>query len=150
MDQFCCLESAPVTTMNTASLPDHAMAFNWRSPNAGILRRALRDRPPILQTVLFATDYEILHGIAADPARPCCVQPREKPHRIAILINEARFRNEPALLHSETVWMEERGHDWEFSNGHLFYYGHALRPGQLTNLLAVYQEVSRQRPSPPA
>ena len=127
------------------STTDQPLASKAPYFGQGILRRALSNRTLISQATVFATDFEILHGIIATPAQPCAVQPRQKPRRIAVLLNEEQFLHDHALHHGRSVWLEDRVHDWEFKNGALFYYGHATTPGHTANLVAIYQEGPRPR-----
>lgn len=86
--------------------------------------------------MLKATDFEILRGVK--PGRRHAPTPlAREPLRVALLINEALFAKEHALEHGVTVMLEDRMHDWDWSNG-LFRYSSTLT--DCGDLVIVYAE----------
>lgn len=87
---------------------------------------------------MYAKDYVILRGIPADGTLAHDL-PRQ-PARVATLMNEAEFLASGGLMkHLETVFFEERHHDWRWDNGQFFYY---TRVSQRSDVVIVYETTS--------
>ncbi len=87
---------------------------------------------------LIAKDYEILRGVEAN-GRKFIPLPR-KPVRVATVIDEELFRRlGGALVHNQTVFLEDRRHDWDWSAGKFRYY---TRVAERADVLVVYELAS--------
>lgn len=75
-------------------------------------------RPPRL----FAKRYEILLKVKVGGLRENAVSLAECPVRVATLIDEQAFLASGELVHNSNVFLEDRHHDWQWSNGQFFYY----------------------------
>lgn len=82
-----------------------------------------------------ATDYVILRGIEANER--ACVPLERKPLRIATIIDGDLFERFPVLDHNETVFLEDRNHDWRHDNGQLRYYS---RIAEKADVVAVFAQ----------
>lgn len=92
----------------------------------------------------FATKYEILRGVSPTSRTPCAAQPSAKPIRVGFLLNESKFVSSGGLIaHHHTVFLEDKGHDWDWRNGALYYYGHAMGLEDVGNIVAVLDEEER-------
>lgn len=86
--------------------------------------------------MLIASDYLILRNLKADDRNHGVALDRE-PIRIATLINEARFESTgAALIHRDTVFLEDRMHDWEYRDGRLRYYARAAAEADVVVVFA--------------
>jgi len=86
--------------------------------------------------MLIATDYEILRNVKAD-GRSIGTPVRGKPVRVATLINEEKFlETGAALIHHQTVFFEDKMHDWDYLNGRLRYY---TRVAEEADVVVVYE-----------
>ncbi|WP_157643861.1 hypothetical protein [Burkholderia ubonensis] len=87
--------------------------------------------------MLIATDYEILRAVPAD-GRSRGIPVARRPVRVATLLNEARFIDAgAALIHHDTVFLEDRIHDWDYRDGHFRYY---TRVAQVADVVLVFAE----------
>lgn len=87
---------------------------------------------------LKAIDYEILRGLRANSLLK--VPLARKPIRVATLIDEAAFEREKLLIHNETVFLEDRFHDWDWADGAFRYY---TRVAESADVLVVYEIESK-------
>lgn len=85
--------------------------------------------------MLRAKRYEILRGLTANGR--IGVPLPEKPIRVATLLDEAVFVNTRILAHHETVFFEDRIHDWDWNNGMFRYYS---RVADVADVVVVYEE----------
>lgn len=80
-----------------------------------------------------AKDFEVLRSI-----KPSGIQkipmPR-KPLCVATLIDEVLFNSGHYLAHNKTVFLEDRYHDWDWSDGQFTYY---TRVTDLADVVVVY------------
>lgn len=98
----------------------------------------------IMKTAKFATRYEILRGVASTGRQPCAVQPKEKPVRVALLLDEKKFLETGGLLkHHSTVFLDDAMHDWDWRRGLFFYHSHALGVEDVGDVLVVYETEER-------
>lgn len=93
-----------------------------------------------MPTQLKAVDFEILRNVVGGST----VALAREPIRVATLIHEADFMKEHLLVHHKTVFLEDRMHDWDWSNGKLRYYS---RVAGLASVLVVYAEESVEMPA---
>lgn len=84
--------------------------------------------------MLKAIDYEILRNIEANGRKK--IPLARKPVRVATLINEDDFLLDQLMIHNQTVFLEDRFHDWDWQNGQLTYY---TRIAQVADVLVVYE-----------
>ena len=95
-------------------------------------------------TMKIATDYVILRGIEANER--ACVPLERKPLRIATIIDGDLFERFPTLDHLQTVFLEDRNHDWRHDNGQLRYYS---RIAEKADVVAVFAQ-EEWKPGPRA
>lgn len=63
----------------------------------------------------FAIDFEVLRGVRSDGRAMCATQPRGKPLHVALLLDEAKFKETGyALHHHQTVFLDDKTHDWDW------------------------------------
>lgn len=55
-----------------------------------------------------------------------------------MLVNGNDLENEN-LKHWYTVFLEDKIHDWDISNGIFYFYGHSSEKGEVIDLLIEYQ-----------
>lgn len=61
--------------------------------------------------------------------------------RVAVLLDEAKFKDTGyALHHHQTVFLDERGHDWDWRDGKFHYYSHAVGLDDKVDVLVVYED----------
>ncbi len=71
--------------------------------------------------MLVATEYEILRGVPVSGLKKTRLE--RKPIRVATIIDEDEFvRSGGVLAHNRSVFLEDRIHDWDWSDGWLRYY----------------------------
>ena len=85
---------------------------------------------------LQAKDYEILRGVQANGRIKLPLA--RQPVRVATLIDEEEFLKDKLLVHNRTVFLEDRFHDWDYSQGQFTYYS---RVAQVADVLVVYELV---------
>lgn len=83
--------------------------------------------------MLKATDYEILRGVK--PSGRINIPLARQPVRVATLIDEHAFIRDQFLVHHRTVFLEDRIHDWDWSDGQFRYY---TRVADVADILVVY------------
>lgn len=90
--------------------------------------------------MLIATNYQILRGLRAN-GRNHGTPVAGKPIRVATLINEAKFKElGGALIHNDTVFLEDRYHDWNYVSGNLLYY---TRVAEVADVVVVFEMETR-------
>lgn len=100
--------------------------------------------------VQIATRYEILRGVSPTGRTPCTAQPSEKPIRIAFILNEKKFvETGGEIKHHDTLFLEDRIHDWDWRNGKLYYYGRALGLEETGDIVAIHEVQEREKDAPP-
>lgn len=88
--------------------------------------------------MLVATEYEILRGVKANCLAK--VELAREPRRIATLLNEEMFNAlKGELRHNENVFLEDRWHDWDWHNGSLRFYSHAVGVDMLADVVVIYE-----------
>lgn len=88
--------------------------------------------------MLIAKDYEILRGVKASGAIK--IPLAREPKRVATLINEGKLKASGGELdHLESVFLDDRFHDWNWSNGFLTYCSHAVRVNDVADVVVVYE-----------
>ena len=92
--------------------------------------------------MLKAIRFEILRGLEANGR--ISVPLAEKPVRVATVLDEAAFNEDHFLIHNQTVFLEDRVHDWSWENGLLRYY---TRIATKADVLVVY-EIKDVDPTP--
>lgn len=93
----------------------------------------------------FATQYEILRGVSPASRTPCKVQPSKTPVRVGLLLNERKFVDSGGLIaHHDTLFLDDRMHDWDWRNGVFFYYGHGLGLGEVGDIVVILEEEERE------
>ena len=85
--------------------------------------------------MLQATRFTILRGLT--PSGTKSIELAEEPIRICTLISEDAFNENHFLIHFETVYFEDRIHDWNWQNGKLRYFA---RMGEARDVIAIYEE----------
>lgn len=86
--------------------------------------------------MLVASQYQIVRGARADSKKVYAFD--REPLRVAILIDEPLFSAMgDALVEGRTVYLQDRLHDWDWSDNAFRYYG---RQGEKMNLLLVFSE----------
>lgn len=92
---------------------------------------------------LRATDYVILKDVQASGRR--MIPMERKPVRVATIVSHEKFEASGHLMiHWETVFFEDRMHDWEWRDGQFRYY---TRIAESADVLIVYAE--EEVPPPP-
>lgn len=87
-----------------------------------------------------ATKYEILRAVSPTSRKPCIAQPSSKPVRVAYLLDEEAFVASGGLLaHHKTVFLEDANHDWMVLDGVFYYFGHAMGPEDVGDIVAVLE-----------
>lgn len=82
-----------------------------------------------------AIDFEILRGVESNGLLR--VPLKRQPVRVATMINEALFEESGhEMWHNRTVFLEDRYHDWDWSDGRLRYYS---RVAEKADVLVVYE-----------
>ena len=85
--------------------------------------------------MLVAKDYEILRDIEANGR--VRIPMERKPVRVATLLDERKFLEKGgALIHLETVFLEDRIHDWDHFKGAFSYY---TRIATRADVVVVYE-----------
>ena len=91
-----------------------------------------------------AKRYVILRNVVRDNLALIALP--EEPEMVMRLLDEERFLQSGAeLLHRGTVFIDDRLHDWQWSNGNLRYYG--PHDGEIS-ILVVYgtETITREQP----
>lgn len=84
--------------------------------------------------MLKAIDFEILRGMKANGL--IRVPLERQPVHVATLLDEDAFNVGFYLVHRKTVFLEDRFHDWDWSDGTLRYY---TRVADVADVLVVYK-----------
>lgn len=84
---------------------------------------------------LVATRYQILDKIPAKSAVRHAVG--EQPIRVATLIDRALFERTGLIRHHQTVFLEDRIHDWDWSKGQFRYY---TRVATEADVVLIFEE----------
>lgn len=92
---------------------------------------------------LVATRYEILKGVRVTSFAVAAKLP-EKPHRVAVLLNPEEFAKTSVMSHGRNVFIDERLHDWDWSNGDFKYYSHAVEVDGVVDVVVVYEAEWRE------
>ena len=94
--------------------------------------------------ILVATEYEILRDVPASSR--LSVPLARTPKRVCTVVDEQRFlASGGAMVHHETVFFEEKNHDWDWQEGRLSYYSRVYESGEKAPaVLVVYQEEYRE------
>jgi hypothetical protein len=70
---------------------------------------------------IFATDYEIVRAMPVNGRHQ--IDMAQKPDRVGTLLDESKFvETGGAMVHNQTVFFEDYGHDWNWTNGKFSYY----------------------------
>lgn len=85
--------------------------------------------------MLIASRFQILDQIPAKGSVRHAVP--EKPIRVATLIRRELFERTGALVHLETVFLEDQHHDWHWANGQFRYF---TRVAEVADVVLVYEE----------
>lgn len=89
----------------------------------------------------FAIDFEVLRGVRSDGRAMCATQPRGKPLHVALLLDEAKFKETGyALHHHQTVFLDDKTHDWDWRNGKFYYYSHAVGLDDQVDIVVIYED----------
>lgn len=83
--------------------------------------------------MLIATDFLFLKDVPGDGSAR--VKLEREPIGVYTVVNEGLFFVKHALVHGQTVFFDDRMHDWNWSDGVLRYY---TRTGSPRNVVAVY------------
>lgn len=84
--------------------------------------------------MLKVTRFEILRDVEAT-GRKALPLP-ERPVRVATIIDESHFLETKIMKHNMNVFLEDRVHDWDWSEGKLWYY---TRVAERADVLIVYE-----------
>lgn len=81
-----------------------------------------------------AKDFKILKNVKADgqikiPLEKC-------PIRVVSLLNKEKFLINNELIHNDTVFYEDRYHDWVWEDGFLIYYS---RISLQSDIIVIYE-----------
>jgi hypothetical protein len=93
--------------------------------------------------IIQAVRFEILRDVEANGRRAVALA--EMPRRVCTLIDDAEFERDRLMIHNETVFFEDRHHDWSWRAGKLFFY---TRVATRADVLVVYEETVFA-PAPP-
>lgn len=85
--------------------------------------------------MLVAKDFVILRGVTANSRNIIPVE--REPVRVATLVNEKAFNEDHEMAHHQTVFFEDRIHDWDWADGKLRYYA---RNDEFQDILVVFVE----------
>lgn len=97
----------------------------------------------------FAKRYEILRGVRCTSRKPCNVQPSGMPIRVGLLLNEKKFVESGGLIaHHDTVFLDDRTHDWDWWEGVFFYYGHGAGLEDAVDVVVILEEEDREVGAP--
>jgi len=81
-----------------------------------------------------STDFEILRSVEANGRKK--IPLTRKPVRLATLINEEKFiKTGGEFIHCETVFLEDKYHDWDWNDGFLTYYS---RIAEIADIVVSY------------
>jgi len=58
---------------------------------------------------------------------------------VALLLDRAEFERTAEVAHLKTVFLDDHLHDWRWYDGKFWYYGHAVAPGALLDVLVIYE-----------
>ena len=92
----------------------------------------------VKRTKLIAKDYEILRDVKAS----CLVKIplARKPVRLGTLMDEALFIGLGGeIIHDKTIFIDDRNHDWDWDNGFLRYFSHAVGVGDIVDIVVIYE-----------
>lgn len=81
-----------------------------------------------------ALRYEILRGVEANGRKS--VPLAEKPVRVATIIDEKDFLLSGEMKHNQNVFLEDRVHDWSWTDGKFSYYS---RVAARADVVVVYE-----------
>lgn len=88
-----------------------------------------------------AVEYEILRNVKASGLVTAATLTR-KPMVVATIIDEEAFLKCGEMIHNETVFFEDRYHDWNCSSaGELRYYS---RVAEFADVLVVYKTTTQR------
>jgi hypothetical protein len=92
--------------------------------------------------MLKATKFEILRGVKASGVTGIALE--KEPIRVGTLVNEEKFNDGHFLIHWETIFFEDKLHDWSWKNGIFRYY---TRVAEVADVVVVYEteEVAQQK-----
>jgi hypothetical protein len=84
--------------------------------------------------MLIATEYLIIRGVVRGKPVPL----DREPTRVVTLLNEQKFLElKGELIHHDTVFFEDKFHDWFYRNGFLKYSGCV---NSEISIVAIYSE----------
>lgn len=83
--------------------------------------------------MLKAVEFEILRNVKANGLIHIPLE--RQPVRVATLLNEQMFLRDHFLVHNQTVFLEDRVHDWDWRDGKFRYY---TRIAEEADVLVVY------------
>lgn len=87
--------------------------------------------------MLIATDYVILREVEATGRGPGIPLDR-MPVRVATLIDEQKFlETGGGLIHHQTVFLEDKMHDWDYRDGRFWYYTRVAEKADVVVAFAV-------------
>lgn len=84
--------------------------------------------------MLQAIDFQILRAVV--PSCRNTIKLARKPNHVMRLLDEAKFLDTQALVHRSTVFFDDEGHDWAWSNGSFRYFASGTEP---LDILVVYR-----------
>lgn len=86
---------------------------------------------------MIALDFEILRNIKSSGLIK--IPMARKPVRVATLINESEFvARGHKLTHHSSVFLEDRFHDWNWTDGFFIYCAHSVEVGGFADVVVVY------------
>ena len=80
-----------------------------------------------------ATRFIILRNVEANGRKRIPLE--EKPMAVYTLLDEPKFNDGYMLRHNDTVFIEDRFHDWDWNHGQFTYY---TRVAESADVLIVY------------
>lgn len=86
-----------------------------------------------------ARRYEILRGVV--PSSRANIPVPERPVMVCVLLDENLLSKYRVLSHGRAVFIEDRGHDWHWSEGCIRYTSVFGGAGNPRDIVLVYEEV---------
>ncbi len=85
------------------------------------------------------TDFEILRNIKSDSKIGIPLD--AKPVRVATILDQEKFNiTGYEIIHNETVFIEERVHDWHWHNGMFYYYSRVCETADVLISYSPYEK----------
>lgn len=85
--------------------------------------------------MLKAIRFEILRDVVTNGR--ISLPLAEEPKRVVSLLDEAEFNKDQYLIHHRTCFFEDRGHDWNWSEGKFRFYTRIRERG---DVIVIYEE----------